>query len=280
MIEQRTQEWFEQRKGRVTGSAVGAILGFSPFATPADAMRRMVREALGAKSEFKGNIATEYGTKSEHNAIQDYMLETGNEVIECGFYTHAEWLGASPDGLIGEDGLIEVKCPFKFRADNNPAFISIKEQLHYHAQIQIQLFVTGRLWCDFYQWSPFGSLTERVNYDSLWIAENLCRLEVFYDDYLEQCNPENAWRYTDGGNLERVYKLALASLGVAKSEVEDAKQSLVDATGGESGQVGALKITKVSKQGAISYAKAIKDIAPDSDLELYRGKESTYWKIS
>ena len=59
---QRSKEWFEKRKGLITGSSVGAILGVNPWRTPADVMRSMVREYHGAESEFKGNIATEYGT--------------------------------------------------------------------------------------------------------------------------------------------------------------------------------------------------------------------------
>ena len=63
--EQRSPAWFEKRKGRVTGSIVGAILGLSPYMTRADAMRSMVRAAIGAPSEFTGNVATEYGTMHE-----------------------------------------------------------------------------------------------------------------------------------------------------------------------------------------------------------------------
>ena len=113
-MEQRSAEWFAARLNRVTGSAIGAILGLSPFATPADVMRRMVREYHGQESEFKGNVATEYGQQNEQNAIADYEMQSGNKVQECGFFVHPdfEWLGASPDGLIGDDGLIEVKCPY------------------------------------------------------------------------------------------------------------------------------------------------------------------------
>lgn len=278
-MEQRSKEWFAARVGRVTGSAVGAILGFSPFAQYDDVMRRMVREYHGAESEFKGNVATEYGTLNEPNALADYQLETGSVVTECGFYTHEEWLGASPDGLIGDTGLIEIKCPYRFKDDSNPVFKSIMEQPHYYAQIQIQLFVTGREWCDFYQWSPYGSMIENVNLDPKWLEKHLPELKLYHDMYIESCKPENAWRYLDGGQLEKKYRKALAALDVAKSEVEDAKQALIDATNGEGGQIGTLKITKVSKKGSVSYAKAIKDIAPDADLELYRGKETEYWMI-
>ena len=64
-MEQRSEEWFNIRKGRVTGSAVGAILGIAPFAKQADILRRMVRDWHKAPSEFVGNIATQWGTMNE-----------------------------------------------------------------------------------------------------------------------------------------------------------------------------------------------------------------------
>ena len=63
-MEQRTPEWFEQRKGRITGSRVGAILGMSPWQKPADVLRAMVREYHGASTEFTGNPATDHGNNN------------------------------------------------------------------------------------------------------------------------------------------------------------------------------------------------------------------------
>ena len=62
-MEQRTPEWYEARKGRITASSVGAILGLSPHAKPDDVMRRMIREYQGLEPEFTGNTATEYGDR-------------------------------------------------------------------------------------------------------------------------------------------------------------------------------------------------------------------------
>ena len=70
---QRTPEWFKQRKGRITGSVVGAALGVNPYMTPDALIRRLVRLWHGAESEFNGNIATEYGTLHEPIAIMDYI---------------------------------------------------------------------------------------------------------------------------------------------------------------------------------------------------------------
>lgn len=277
-MEQRSNEWYEARKGRITGSAVGAILGLSPFTSRDDVMRRMVREYHGQPSDFTGNVATEYGTLNEPNALADYQMETDSVVVAEGFVMLGEWLGASPDGLIGDDGLIEIKCPYGLRHDSD-GFKSISEQMHYYAQIQVQLYVTGRAWCDFYQWSAYGSKLERVNIDPTWLEEKIPLLRSFYDEYIEQRKPENAWRYLDGGELVHKYKMALAALEVAQSELEEAKQALIDATSEKGGVIGDLKITLVERKGSVSYASAIKDLLPDADLSAYVGKPSQYWSI-
>ena len=116
-MEQRSEEWFEARKGRVTASMVGAILGVSPNLSRAGAMRRMVREREGAPAEFTGNIATDYGEANEEGAVAEYYLETGNRVDKVGFVTKEDWAGCSPDGLIGSDGGLEAKCPFGKRKE-------------------------------------------------------------------------------------------------------------------------------------------------------------------
>ena len=278
-MEQRSQEWFEARANRVTGSAIGAILGLSPFATTADIMRRMVREYHGQPSEFKGNVATEYGTNNEPNALADYVMTRG-DVVECGFYVHPnfEWLGASPDGLVGDDGLIEIKCPYSMR-HSAEEFKHISEQEHYYAQMQYEMFCTGRMWCDFYQWSPYGDKCTRVNFDPQFIEKTLPQLIEFYNEYLEQRKPESAWRYIDGGELVQRYKMAKAALEVAESELEEAKQALVAATDGKGGKVGDLNVTLAKRVGSIAYAKAVKDLLPDADLEAYRGSSTEYWTI-
>lgn len=280
-MEQRTPEWFEARKGRITGSAIGAILGLSPFATPADVMRRMVRDYHGEESEFKGNIATEHGTKNEPNALADFAMQHG-DYDECGFFVHPdfEWLGASPDGLVGDDGMVEIKCPYGLRhATAEGEFKPISKQMHYYAQMQYQMFCTGRKWCKFYQWSPYADKCELVNFDPSFIEDTLPQLKAFYDEYIENVKPENAWRYIDGGEAVQRYKMAKAAVEAAQVELEEAKQALIKATGGKGGKIGDLNVTLAKRQGSIAYAKAVKDLLPDADLEAYRGKESSYWVI-
>jgi len=196
-MEQRSPEWFKARRGRVTGSAVGAILGLSPFAKPKDVMRRMVRDYHGLPTEFIGNIATEWGTRNEAGAIVEYEMLTGRNVEPATFVMHEDWIGASPDGYVGENGLIEVKCPFGLRLEFAPVkFKLAKMQPHYFAQMQIQMLATNREWCDFWQWTPSDTSLERVNRDDKYIETALKGLRYFYDEYLiEREKPE---KYCDG----------------------------------------------------------------------------------
>ena len=284
--EQRTEQWFTARKGRVTGSIVGAILGVAPYMTREQAMRMLVRSYHGAEREFTGNIATEYGTRLEPDAVAAYEFKTGNAVAPAPFVPFEDWLGASPDGYVGDDGLLEVKCPFGLR--NGGVFKALADQPHYYAQIQVQLYVTRRKWCDFWQWSPeIGGVLERVEPDQDWLDKNLPVLRQFYAEYLSQLdNPEHLepLRIEVNTNetrmmIDEIDQLSEA-IDNATARKKELMEGLTEKTGGKNALIWGRKFSKVEKEGAISYAKAIKDIAPNADLTKYKGKPSSYWKLS
>lgn len=200
-MEQRSEAWFKARGGRITGSAVGAILGLSPFAKPYDVMRRMVRDYYGLPAEFTGNVATQWGTLHEAGAVAEYEMITARVVKPAYFVTYEDWLGASPDGYVSEKGLIEVKCPFGLRHEFAPVkFKMAKEQPHYYAQMQIQLFVTDREWCDFWQWVPSDNNLERVHRDQRYIDTMLKGLRAFYNEYLIE--REKLEKYANGEEIK------------------------------------------------------------------------------
>lgn len=288
MEQQRTKEWFEKRKGRVTGSAVGAILGLNPWQTDDDVLRRMVRDYHGADSEFKGNAATAHGTFYESNAIFDYEVSMGKTVVETGFHTVSHWLGASPDGLIDDDGIIEVKCPYGLRSHPEPLPLMkrIDEQPHYFAQVQIELYCTNRKWCDFFQWTPNGSMIERVYRDDQWIKENLPKLRRFHNRYLSELdNPahleakEVVLDTSEDQFLAERYRAAKEQVELANNELELAKQELIERANGNKAKCFGLSIFPVTRSGSVSYAKVVKDHCPDVDLAPYTGKPSTSWTI-
>jgi putative phage-type endonuclease len=286
-MEQRTQEWFEARKGRITASSVGAILGHAPYATRDDVMRRMVREYHGAPEEFEGNIATEYGTRNEAGALTEYIMETGNDVEQIGFVTREHWAGCSPDGFIGEDGGLEIKCPFGLRKDEAPAFKTLKEQPHYYDQIQFSLWVTGRKWWDFYQWSPNGTMLERVEVDELWQGFSLPHLRQFHAEYVDErktpdVHLEPKRPIIDTPEARRImaeYEQICEALDRAEERKKELLSNMAVIAMDRNVVFAGRNLTKIEKAGAIAYAKAVKALIPDVDLEPYRGKKSSYWVV-
>jgi len=286
-MEQRTDAWYQARKGRITASQVGAILGNAPYATRADVMRRMVREWHGAPSEFEGNIATEYGTRNEAGALTEYIMETGEDVEAVGFVTREDWAGCSPDGLIGIDGGIEIKCPFGLRKDETPAFKSIFDQPHYYDQVQFSLWVTERDWWHFYQWSPRGTMLERMYASEDWRDENLPKLRQFYAEYLaERENPaihlEPKRNVIDTPEAHRVmaeYDQICEAIENAEARKKELLADLVRIAGEKDAIIAGRRLTKTERAGAIAYAKAVKDLLPNADLEKWRGNASSYWVV-
>ena len=158
MIEQGSPEWFEQRLGKVTASKIADIVaktktGYS--ASRGNYMAQLVIERLtGVKNETFTNAAMEWGTATEPLARAAYELEKGVMVDQVSFIDHPVIArsGASPDGLVGEDGLIEIKCPNT--ATHIDTMLSGQADKRYICQMQWQLAVTGRKWNDFVSFDP------------------------------------------------------------------------------------------------------------------------------
>lgn len=282
MEKQRSKEWFDKRKGRVTGSVAGAILGLSPWRTPEDVLRAMVRAYHGAPREFTGNVMTEYGAFHEAGAAIEYTMETGNPVMECGFFEHESWLGASPDGLVSFDGIIEIKCPWGKRKTG--AFKDAKDQLRYYAQMQIEMLCADRLWCDFYQWSPVGTSLERVYRDSQWIIQNVPKLHAFYDRFLlEIDNPahlEPLRAQIDAKDLIDEYDRLSNEIEIATAGKKDVLERIISLAGGKNAEIEGRKLTLVERAPSVSWSKACKTLLPDADLSEFMGKPSKYWRLS
>lgn len=284
-MEQRSPQWFEARKNRVTASMVGAILGLSPYMTRASAMRTMVRTREGADSEFTGNVATEWGVANEDGACFDYEMETTHTVQKIGFVPFEDWAGVSPDGLIGEDGGVEFKCPFGLRHDPAPVFKTLAEQPHYEAQVQFSMFVTGRSWWHFYQWTPNGTKLEMVERDDEWINVNIPRLRQFHSEFLEEPAEDHigdARVIIDTPEAARMVRewdeLAEQAERVTERKA-DLLAQMVEAAKERNAILAGRKLTLTKRAGSVSYAKAIKELAPNADLEKWRGKPSESWGL-
>ena len=157
-IEQGTDEWFAIRCGKVTASRVADVIattksGYS--ASRANYEAQLICEILtGKPAESYSNAAMQWGTETEPLARAQYELKTGNMVNQIGFVTHPmiEQAGASPDGLIGEDGCIEIKCPNT--STHLDTLLSQKVPSKYITQMTWQMVCAGRKWCDFVSYDP------------------------------------------------------------------------------------------------------------------------------
>lgn len=158
-MEQRSEEWFKQRIGKVTASRIGDILATlrngSWAASRKNYAAELVRERLTNKPpEPFTNEYIEWGIEQEAPAREAYEKATGSAVVESGFVDHPTipHSGASPDGLVGEDGLIEIKCPTTATHIDTLLNGTINDRYKY--QMLWQMACTGRKWCDFVSFDP------------------------------------------------------------------------------------------------------------------------------
>lgn len=288
-MEQRSEEWFEARRNKVTASMAGAILGLNPYMTREDAMRAMVRESLGEPREFTGNLATDWGTNNESGALVDYRIETLHDVEPIGFVTREDWAGASPDGLVGDKGGVEVKAPYSLRKANRPVpFKALDDQHHYEAQVQFTLWVTGREWWHFFQWAPAGTKLETVYPNAEWQDDNIPRLRQFHAEFLHEVK-ENADFYR--GPKRPVIDTPTAAkmvaewdeineqLGLLAERKKDLLDSIVSMAGEADSVFAGRKLTQVQREGSVAYARVVNEHLPKLDLAKYRGKPSRYWRV-
>ena len=180
MIEQGTPEWFAQRLGKVTASRVADIMAKTKTGVAASRgnyLAQLVAERLTGQSAdtFKSG-AMQHGTETEPQARMVYEAETGQIVTEVAMINHPtiEMSGASPDGLVGTDGLVEIKCPNT--STHIASLMADKAPSGYMAQMQWQMACTGRAWCDFVSFDPrmpedMQLLIKRVPRDEALIAE-------------------------------------------------------------------------------------------------------------
>jgi putative phage-type endonuclease len=278
----------KDRVRRVTASRAGAILGLSPFAKPDDVLREMVREHHGAEREFRGNVATDWGVEHEEAAINEYEFNSlpcvSFKLDNQQFLTFEDWLGCTPDGFITPGGMIEVKCPYSLR--NGGRYKTLDEQPHYEIQIQVQMFVTDSDWCDFIQWSPVLPLyVERVERRN--IAKEISQLKAFHERFKAELSnpihlqPKRAEVSGEGaGELLAAYDLASEEIARLTKEKAEILSQIVEMSGGVDADICGRKLTKVERNGSIAYQKAIKELAPDADLEAYRGEGTEYWRLT
>lgn len=293
--DQGTPEWHAQRHGRITGSRVGAILGLSPWQKPSNVLREMVREYHGAESEFQGNPATEHGKQNEQRAMLCFMRETGLSVEKTGFHPYGDRMGASPDGLTSDGGVLELKAPYSLR--NGGDFKPLKDQPHYECQVHMEMLATGCGHAYFAQYiAPKGDplapdyvpeqlRVERVEADPTWIDKHLPAISAFYDLYLSELdNPDHLepLRVQVDTPEAGILLAELDEIRARKKADESREKALVAELVKMAGEKDALihgrPLTRVERMGNVQY-KQIPELA-GVDLDRYRGKPASFWRFT
>lgn len=169
-IYQGTPEWFNDRLFHFTSSELYKLLtkpkskqdqeAGKPSKTAEEYIfEKLAEDLTGRYDDSLDTKALRWGETYEADARLAYETVTGNSVDLCGFIEWSKIFGGSPDGLVGEDGIIEIKCPFN--TSNHVRYLLLESQYElnelkpeYYAQIQGNLLVTGRKWCDFISYDP------------------------------------------------------------------------------------------------------------------------------
>ena len=146
-FDQRTDEWYQIRLGKLTGSDFHTFLGNGE--TKKNKLLQKAAEKITGKSDEEHFVTEDIqrGIDLEDEAILAYEMTSGNNVDKVGFIEENEYVGCSPDGLVGNDGIIEVKCPKQSVFLKQVIDQKIKPE--YYTQIQFNLLISGRKWCDY-----------------------------------------------------------------------------------------------------------------------------------
>lgn len=187
-MQQGTGAWFTARLGRVTASRVADVVARTKTGWGASranyAAQLIVERLTGQPVESYTNAAMQWGIDTEPRARAAYSFFTDADVVEVGFVSHPTiaMSGASPDGLIIEDGLIEIKCPNS--ATHIDFLLGEPIANKYINQMQWQMACTGRRWADFASFDPrlpeeLQMKIERVHRDDALIAMLETEVRIF-----------------------------------------------------------------------------------------------------
>lgn len=191
MIVQGSDAWFQSRLGKVTASRVCDVMARTKSgwgASRAAYAAQLICERLtGQPTETFTNAAMAWGVEKEGEARDLYAHRFGVDVLQVGFVDHPEILaaGASPDGLVGDEGLVEIKAPTT--ATHLDTLLSETVPGKYITQMQFQMACTGRRWCDFASFDPrlpdeLSLFVKRVHRDEALILE----METAVSDFLAE----------------------------------------------------------------------------------------------
>ncbi|WP_250475008.1 lambda exonuclease family protein [Caballeronia sp. GAFFF1] len=181
--EQRTEAWFAQRAGKATASRFLDVVSLTKAGKPTAARERYMREIVferlsGTPKHSVGALSLKWGTDVEQFAREAYEVKWGDVLKETGFVTHPDYpfIGGSCDGLIGDEGVIEIKCPHDEQVHIETWLNGMSPD--HRPQVQGNLLVTGRKYAIFISYDPrqnerFRLYYQRIERDDTYIQQIL-----------------------------------------------------------------------------------------------------------
>lgn len=181
--EQGTQEWHDVRSGHASASRFKDILAGK--GARESYMYQLVGERLAGKASRQHSSKTlDWGHTNEPPAREEYKIQTGNLIQLVGFATHSKilWVGASSDGLVGDDGAIEIKSPFSFGVHARTLDLGMPDD--HFSQVQGNLWILDRKWIDFCSYepelpSPYNLHIQRFHRDESFIKHLEKEVKLF-----------------------------------------------------------------------------------------------------
>lgn len=180
-IEQGEPEWDDIRRGKVTASKIKDVMAKGKGATRRTYLGRIVAERMsGTTQSTFSSSEMQWGMENEPAARDLYEFITGNEVVEIGFVDHAkiEMCGCSPDGLVGDDGMMQIKCLNS--ANHQDYLIEGNFPEEFVKQMQTEIFCADRSWSDLFLYDP------RMNQELQWFLMRLERDEEIIKEIEEE----------------------------------------------------------------------------------------------
>jgi putative phage-type endonuclease len=185
---QRSEDWYAARLGKATASRFRDVIAALKSGAPAQAQRDYLTELVVERLTQQPiqrytTAAMTWGTEQEPAARAAYERITGRIVEETGFVAHDTLLaGCSPDGLVDWDGLIEIKCPYSTAVHIETLLNGMPSD--HIPQVQGQLWITGREWCDFVSFDPrmpeaLQLHVQRIQRDPSFIADLEAKVTFF-----------------------------------------------------------------------------------------------------
>ena len=207
--DENQETWLQYRKGRITASVMGSVTRCRMDQLDND--NYISRQIMGVSTLSYSLPATEYGKTMEKVALAQYSLKydnehTNSEISKCGLFISKEYpfIGATPDGVVkcsccGE-GIIEVKCSYayqhlspdevatqcdKYNLCLEDGSVKLKKDTKWYTQIQTQLGVTKKSWCDFVFFTRKGLSVERIEFDSEYFKHCQSKAKAFFFKFLK-----------------------------------------------------------------------------------------------